>query len=663
MNAALMLLCPLLSCYFLLRVLKPSGMIDSILQFFCLFTGHIVLIGYILSFVNHLSSLEYWSALSLAIAFVSFILMLSHRESRELILRKPSFPELTTRISKASTFEKLLLSPLVLITLLLGIGNLIVIITTAPDNWDSMTYHLAGVAYYLQNNNLGYYGANYWAQVIQPKISSLLLLYTYLVSGRNENLTQLVQYASYWVAVCGVYGISTKVGNSKIQSLFVATVFALLTECLMQATTTQNDMVLTAYFGAIVYFLFAFKETRDWRYLVFASLGTGLSVGTKASSFLPLLSVILIASYCLLQSRVALRHQLHILLFYATATLFSVGIFALPAGYLENWSRYGNPIGPKDVREIHSFEGESPAYITKQGFKNMLRFGFDFLSLDGLPPASVVIKTQTFIRIIPEIIVRGLAVDLETSEATRDSFIYEKRPYASEDYSYWGVFGFGLIWGVVLLSAIGIIKQPLGIKVLSVAAILFFVSQSFIGPYDPWRGRYFIACAIFATPGIGICLIPKSRFVRTYLLLIVLVGCVSALTAVVFRSGSTLVSVQYEGISKTSVFLLDRIGQLTRIRAPYYEPIKKFDSLVPGRATVAVFLYGDSFEYPLFGEGLTRTIIPINSFDKGLQPIPANAEYLLYAQGFPCANPNDTYLGADWYLRRLGMDDNSNCFP
>jgi hypothetical protein len=88
---------------------------------------------------------------------------------------------------------------------------------------------------------------------------------------------------------------------------------------------------------------------------------------------------------------------------------------------------------------------------------------------------------------------------------------------------------------------------------------------------------------------------------------------------------------------------------------------------VPIDAKVAVYLKSDTtyspFEYPLFGEKLTRTIIPINSFVNGLIPIPENADYLLYDLGYPCANvSDDEYLGYDWYLRKLD-DSNRYCNP
>ena len=106
---------------------------------------------------------------------------------------------------------------------------------------------------------------------------------------------------------------------------------------------------------------------------------------------------------------------------------------------------------------------------------------------------------------------------------------------------------------------------------------------------------------------------------------------------------------------------MSREEQVTRSATDYYQLIQKFDQTVPADATVAVLMYEDSMEYPLFGKGLTRTIIPVNSFLKGRQPIPSNAQYLLYFETFPCTNLDaDIYLGDGWYLRKLN-ETNRQC--
>ncbi len=655
----------LLSGYLLVRILKPERMLDAILLFFYSSAVYIVLWGYLLSSLNHLSDIRGWLILEIVTMMANIILLLwkSEGDSKNFAWSKLKIP---FRLFKdwyvgMSFFEKSLLTPLIFTVFLVGVINFVVIIATAPHNWDSMTYHLARMAYYLQHNNIDFYDANYWAQVVHPKNSTLLLLYTYLASGRNENLTQLVQFFAYWGAVLSVYGISKGVGNNKTQSVFAATIAALLVEWLMESTTTQNDMLLTFYFGAVIYFLFRFRETRRKMYLAVSAIGIGLALGTKASSFLPLLSVSLVALYVLFNVNksdvILFWRDLRRMLLYTTLAIL---VFALPSGYLENIRYFGHPFGPDSVRQIHTFAGKPIDYVLKNGTKNLIRYGFEFLSFDGLPSCALTEKAQTLLRFFPMWVVKWLSIDLEATEATRAPFILQKNPNSHEDLSYWGVFGFGLVWIVVFLSAINVIKSP-DIKILSFASILFFLSQAYVGPYDPWRGRYFAVAGVLAVPTVGIVLQGQNRLLQSYLYFIALIGCASALFAVVLRTNSAIISVECCNQRTISIFTMNRIEQLTRNRRTYYEPIKTFDNLVPPSATVAVFLYSDSFEYPLFGEYLTRKIIPINPFHKGMQPIPKMADYLLYTKnGFPCAASSDMYLGADWYLRRL-TEDNRQC--
>ena len=648
------------SCYFLLRLLRLAGIVETILAFFLLYTAHIVLIGYLLSSLNQLRNLIYWSAVSLLLAGVSFLILIAIRRGEKIFphLEPNFFLDAIASVQgwyarDTTLFEKLLLTPLLLTALLLWMANLVVVVFTAPGNWDSVTYHLARVAYFIQHNNLNYFDANYWAQIVHPKNSALLILFTYLVSGRNENLTQLVQFVSYGIAVGAVYAIARRMGQGKNRSIFAATVSALLTSWLMEATTAQNDLTLTAYVGTIVCFLFAYRETAQRKYLGLSALGIGLFLGVKASSFLVVPSIALIVLYIFLSHGSEVQCRWRDFLFFLGGTLVALLLFTLPAGYVENYQHFGGLVGPRGVGEIHTFEGKPAGYIITNGTRNLLRFGFDFLSLDGLPRIGPIVRVQALIRFVPEEIVRGLNINLETTEATRVPFEFQKTPKAHEDASSWGVFGFLLVWIMVLLSLIGVIKST-DAKMLALALVIFVLLQSYEGPYDPWRGRYFITGAIFAVPIVGFSLRARAPAIRAYLLFVVLLGCIAALSAVVLRNDGPLISLNYQGKRIESLFAMNRIQQLTRGNVTYYEPAAAFDRLVPGKATVAVYLSGDSCEYALFGQHLTRTIIPIRPFNKGLQPIPSNADFLLYtAKYFPCMLPTDIHLGADWYLRRL----------
>lgn len=657
----------LLSTYLLLRILEITRLSDFLLAFYCLASANIIISGYVLSHLHQLSYIRSWAILSFSVTLVFFFIALrkkniSFYSSPRLDKLRSSIFYVKEKLERMPVLEKILLLPLFLTVLMLGFINLADIIFIAPSSWDSLNYHLARVAYYLQYNSLNYFDANYWAQIIHPKNSSILILYTYLISGESENLTRIVQFISYWVAVYSVYAISRKTGSNVVQSVFSALVSALLVEWLMESTTTLNDMLITAYTGITVYFLFTFKNVNQKKYLVIASISMGLFVGTKANSLLLLPAIALISIWVIFQTNTPFKSQKRNLFYWGFFVLISISVFAIPSGYFQNYLRFGHPMGPETIRSSHSFEGQSFQYIVSNGSKNFVRYGFDFLSLDGLPTIVPVEMAQKFIRYVPSKLIKTVGIELETEIATRSPFESNKLPRSGENHSYWGVFGFGFVLVSSFIISIGAVKSSNDVKVLILASILFWIAQSYSSPYSGFRGRYFMALAIFLLPTIGVLLHrTRNKMVYAYLFSIVLLGCVSAISSVLFKNYQSLISLQHEGREYKSVFIMDRMEQMLSNKSPnLLEPLTKFDQIVPNNAIVAVFWREGMFEYPLFGEKLTRTILPINSFEKGLLPIPLDADFLLYSRDFPCANVDDLYLGEDLFLRQLS-DTNNQC--
>ncbi|MCL5995859.1 MAG: glycosyltransferase family 39 protein, partial [Chloroflexi bacterium] len=301
-----------LSAMIIVRALAPVGPVDALLEASVAFAGHILIAGFALSALNLLNRVEAWAVAALVLLLVSAALAALLRRLRPLAERERTrgwagfvrilgavWAQLRCGYAHLSAAERRLIAPLLFTVAVLAAVSFDLVRNTAPHNWDSMTYHLARMAYYLQYGNLNYFDANYWAQVTQPKNSTVLVLYTYLVSGRNENLTQLVQFIAYGVAILAIYGICRRLGRDRFSSLFAALVFALLTECLMEAITTQNDMLLTAFTGIAVYGLLAFRERRMRRYLVLSGISVGICIGIKSSALLIGPSLAVLAVYAL----------------------------------------------------------------------------------------------------------------------------------------------------------------------------------------------------------------------------------------------------------------------------------------------------------------------------------------------------------------------------
>lgn len=651
------------AAYLLTCLIDVDSSVDFSLHLFVLGTGVVILSGYAASQLQRFNQLSFWLLAALLILAPILLIVVFNRNLRKRCLSTRCLVGFTSWRSifeepQTTSFERWVVGLSVASLLILGLVNLWIIFRLVPFDWDSMEYHLARMAYYLQQGSLANYDPNYWAQVVHPKNSPILLAFLYLISGSNEHLTQLMQYGAYWAAVLGIYGLARLVRFRRIESLFSAAVFGLFIQCLMQATITLNDMLVTAYVGMVAYFLLHYGVKRRWTDLGMAGLSLGLLLGVKSSALLALPALGLLAGYSLLHYELRTSGYLKATMGLALGIALGMLLFTLPAGYLENYRLYGDPLGPQEVLTEHSFEGEGPGFILKNGIRNTFRYGVDFISLDGLK-WPIFQQTQLFVRQGLGKIFERTGLHLESETGTRIAFRYDRLPSAHESFSYWGIMGFLLVWPLVFFSLFAP-GSTWDRRILALGALLVFLAESFSGPYDPWRGRYFMTAGIFATPLVGTVFhFQRSTLLRSLLLLVVLLGCFSAFAAVFLRDNRSLLSYTYrqddQAFPIESVLQSSRLEQFSGERAEFLPILEAYEARVPKTAVVALAA-GRIYEYPLFGAGLTRRILPINSFQNGLKPIPQSAQYLLFSSDIIPPQDSDIFLGhdrlaGDLYLR------------
>lgn len=653
-----------ISSFLLVLIFKTTRFYEKIMLFFTFATAQTIVIAHILSLLNYLNSTLHWTLGNSLILGVALAFILFNKDRSQLAfakLRRPDINKIINWYGALTKTQKIIILPTFFITLSLGFVNLFVVLFTMTNHWDSLSYHLPRVAYYLQHGNLNYFPANYWAQVVHVKNSAILMLYMFLISGRNENMMQSIQLISYIISIFAVYGISRRLGLEKVYSLSSALIFSIFVEVLLEAVTPQNDLLITTYVGIATYFLFAFKEQRSFKNILIAILSIGIGLGVKFSYLTLLLSFALIALYTITDKKL-FNKQLILLVLFSFIIVF--GIFVLPSGYLQNYILFQNPLGPEDVLS-HSFAGSSLKYILNDGSLNLIRYSMDSLSLDGLPgktsynqlrsallehnlvlpQENPFIQLQYVLKFVPIKIIELMNIPVESTSMYH--FDLRKTPRADEDVANLGVLGFGLLWISIILLIFNVIKNP-DARVLSFAAVLFFIVQCFAGRYDPWRGRYFIYSAEFAAPTIG-CFIKSfenKKIVRIYLLSVLFLGWISAIGATGIRQGPRI---------WTAFHTSDRLAQMSL----NYQVFKKFEELVPKNATVAVYFNKDSLEYQLFGDKLTRTIIPAKPFRHETVPLSYNVEYLIYQRDTSFnQKSDDIYLGketltnTEYYLRK-----------
>jgi len=609
----------------------------------------IVLVGFALSALHLLNSIWAW--------IISAIIGIALTGLSSAFLPSVVAPSIQ-RIARIaveewraiSFWQRLVLGVLAAAAVIVSAVNFAMAVAVAPYCWDTLTYHLPRVAYFLQFGSLDYFPANYVYQNAHAKDGSLLLIFSLLSFGRHENSMPLVQFVAWWVTAISVYGLARIGGNRRFESIVCGLLFMLLTECVMEAPTCQNDLLVAVCGAGAAYFLLHFRNSK---HIWVAGLPVGLGFGTKVS-FLPLFaSLCLVVLFAVPGPYVQRIRRMILLLIGVIASMASL---SLPAGYAANFRRFGNPVGPTEMIAADSNANRSIPQLAEIGGLNLVRMGFDFYSLDGFPDVEPFLTVQRWMRAGPISLAHHIfGAPLERPEnPDLPAFKLERHPKTNENSSYWGPLGFLLIWPSVLL----VVCRWIGTRmeaVMAGAAITFTCALAFIHPYDPWMGRFLLGAAPLACAATGstISASCRSRHWRYWIALVVAIGSFAAVSAVLFGSQRPV----FPSKERASIFTMDRLSQMTIRHKGYREAIQAFDALTPRDATVAVLLPGDSYEFPLFGKGLTRRLLPAVTEMSERQTFPEAAQYVLFSNEILSPEQTDIPLGRDWYLRCL---DNKN---
>lgn len=655
--------------YLTSRITRRS-LSEWVLTSFLLFAGSIILTGFILSALYQTAHTSVWaisvfltaSLLGWGLHKLAVISSPGEKHvpfSPSLLLRNRR-REFVRWFRSLTPFPKFLFSAMLLTLGVIAVMNLLLILFTVPNEWDSMTGHLNRVVQYIQRGTMRHFGGTNWNIDTYPKSVCTIQIYSFLITGRFENAFKLIHHLSYWMSIVAIFGIVQRITNGRLSaSIFSALAYALLPDFLMQAITTETDIVLTAYLSVLLYMLFTYRQTGDSRFLYLAAMSFGLAFGHKITFALLLPSVFVVMIYT-----VFLAPSLSIFvgrtLKLGIAIIIAMCLWTFPTGYLKNIEVFGHPIGPPTALKHQSVErAGSFRNLLEQGSRNVVRYGYDHINLDGLRNIEAGVELNRAMRKPLVFLEDKLRMRLdEETDFSIQPFAFDRRFVFYNANPYWGIIGFGLIFPLLLLVLVGVIRSSAHVF-LGLALLLHFAALSYSAPYDPFKGRYFIETGVFGITFLALLFSntrvsieqPGRIFLKSYVGLVIVLGCFSALMCVFLNTRALPFAwTAPDGRSIPSAFSGDRMKIMTLGRPDIYRPYKRFDELVPDTATVALGTINDDYEYPLYGKDLSRRLIAINPFEKGVQPIPKEASYLFFDKSVIKPLPGDIRLGTDTTL-------------
>ncbi|MGC4116212.1 MAG: glycosyltransferase family 39 protein [Myxococcales bacterium] len=294
-----------------------------------------VCFGVAATFVTEVLSLEHGFGLrGIAVAWVVIGLGLGYSLWRRRPIQRPPLP-------RPGLWDV----PLLLVPAAVMVATLLSALLSAPNNWDSMTYHLGRVAHWLAAGSVEHFPTSILRQLHQSPFAEYLLAHLQALSG-GDRLAGLVQWAAMLGCLAGVSSIAGRLGAGRQTQLLAAAITVTIPMAVLQASSTQNDLVVALCLVAFADAVLRLDDLTNRRAWLLLGGALGLALLTKATAYLYAFPFLV-----WLAVRVIRRRQWKVL---GLAALAAATVLAINAGHaVRNGRTYGSPLGPGNEGEHH----------------------------------------------------------------------------------------------------------------------------------------------------------------------------------------------------------------------------------------------------------------------------------------------------------------------
>ena len=529
-------------------------------------TQHLVLIWIIINFINftfieissfgnHLTRQNVF-LLNVILLTLTFIYLLVHLSVKTQIKRL-----------KAQNWQTLSIT-------ILFLGSLTSGFAVAPNNWDSMTYHLARVAHWYQNGNLSHFEATVSRQnYISPfgDYQSLVML-----SSGSDRFAFIPSLISALIIVCIFYAVCSFL-NMPRNLIYTGIFLILAPNFVSQISTTQVDLRSLAFVLIGVYLIVLGGSLST----LIGVLAFSLSFGTKFLSLLPLIGILFIPK---LRNSIFKNIKTNPK---ATFLGFILGVLVNSPWLIRNYNSFGNFTGDSG----HIFALKS-SFIVR--LIDLIRYFATNLMYYEIPVLNEIItkNTNTFLNHFFENNRSSVPFGLNINS------VY---PIATED----DVSSFILFITFLIIFIFLLAKKKF---FYSIVFLVPFWTTFTVLAWQPWVNRLLVSTFVFMII-IGLYfmnIISNINFQR----FIQFLSIISLLT-----SFSYLIDNDRRGLNTIVTNPTDRVTQYFIPRPGLKEDYTSISSFLTSRNIRYVTLTGieDSWEYPLLVMNPIVTFVSVGS--------------------------------------------------
>lgn len=253
--------------------------------------------------------------------------------------------------------------------------DLVVALLSPPNNFDSQTYHLPKVEHWVAQGNLNFWPTAIHRQVTIPPGAEYLLVHLRLLTG-GDALYNLVQWCAGLGCLLIASRIAAQLGGGRRAQLITAFVIGTTPMVVLQATSTQTDLVVAAWTGCLATLaLHGLTRRASGGSVLALGAATGLTAITKTSGLLGAGPLLLLWGIGQVRLVVLNRPGRRRIVGGTLSTLAaSIGILATAAvivgpSLLRVDAEFGNLLGPPRLRESIPMQRHDPASVLINGLR------------------------------------------------------------------------------------------------------------------------------------------------------------------------------------------------------------------------------------------------------------------------------------------------------
>lgn len=444
--------------------------------------------------------------------------------------------------------DKLLfLASLTIFTLTFFVGLLY-----APITYDSLSYHLPRVEFWIQHQDIAYYATQTDRNLYQPPLAEYMVLQLRIIDN-SDYFDFFIQWI-FGLGNCIVASlIVSLMATAKKTQLIAFFVTATIPMLILQSGTTQNDLIHAFFIsGAFLHFLLDIREGRKTT-IIWAGLAIGQAILTKGTAYIFLMPI---CSWWGL-NRVIEVYQKRLLfskLVFQILILVAFYLGNILTFYARNYEYIGSPLGiSKDLYYHYNNQSHSLADMVSVISRNVgLHFG-----LPGLHKATEMLLLWFHEHLLNQPL---------NNPAT--SFTHFDLPLLASTEDTVSCF---LHLILIILTSIYIIRKGNAMLRILLAIIGFsFLLFCYVVKFQIWHIRLHLPIFLLSAPLIAIYL---NQFKFKYIAFILL--SISGISYAVFTFGRPLI--KFPPLTSEVYFTHSRNTHYYTFETEYS---KKIDSLI-----------------------------------------------------------------------------------